>query len=231
MLRYSNVDVQTRRSVPRGIRAGRRKRLMRRWFETTRDGSRALRIAVGELDGRGAGSCKGTVALTDEPPRVRLSIVSFPACRRRIPANGCGPPLSACAQIERRRGAGGVGHASRVGRCVRSRFVGARRRRPVAHRHDRDQAAARGRGAEVRLLCAPARRNVLTSGFRRSHREGGRDSMPTIKRSVPVRARRRRSGPFVAACGGRRHTDRADTTDQAGSCADLASLDLNRHAH
>ena len=66
---------------------------------TTRDGSRALRIAVGELDEAGR-FLRGAVALADEPPLSRLSIVSFPAAADD-PTNGCGPPLSECDQIDR----------------------------------------------------------------------------------------------------------------------------------
>lgn len=98
VLRYSNVDVND----PIGAanqRRGSSDTPSAPVIETTRDGSRALRIAVGELDeaGRFLG---GTVALADEPPRARLSIVSFPAAADD-PTNGCGPPLSGCAEIER----------------------------------------------------------------------------------------------------------------------------------
>ena len=66
---------------------------------TTRDGSRALRIALCELDDA-APFVSGAVALADEPPSSRLSIVSFPAAADD-PTNGCGPPLVACDETER----------------------------------------------------------------------------------------------------------------------------------
>ncbi len=98
VLRYSNVDVNAPIGAA-GHTRGSSETPNAPVVETTRDGSRALRIAVGELDDAGR-FLQGTLALTDEPPRVRLSIVSFPPAADD-PANGCGPPLSACAQIER----------------------------------------------------------------------------------------------------------------------------------
>ncbi len=98
VLRYSNVDV----NEPIGAanqRRGSSNAPSAPVIETTRDGSRALRIAVGELDEAGR-FLDGAVALADEPPSRRLSIVSFPAAAED-PANGCGPPLSACDQITR----------------------------------------------------------------------------------------------------------------------------------
>ena len=97
VLRFSNVDVND----PIGAanqRRGSSDTPSAPVIVTTRDGSRALRIAVGELDEAGR-FLRGAVALADEPPLSRLSIVSFPAAADD-PTNGCGPPLSACDQIE-----------------------------------------------------------------------------------------------------------------------------------
>ena len=98
VVRFSNVDVnEPIGSV--GRQRGSSDTPRAPTVETTRDGSRALRIAVGELDEAGR-FLRGAAALTDEPPSARLSIVSFPAAADD-PTNGCGPPLSACDQIER----------------------------------------------------------------------------------------------------------------------------------
>ena len=98
VLRYSNVDVND----PIGTanqRRGSSDTPSAPVIETTRDGSRALRIAIGELDDAGR-FLSGSVALADEPPSRRLSIVSFPTAADD-PTSGCSSPLSACDQIER----------------------------------------------------------------------------------------------------------------------------------
>ena len=140
VVRFSNVDV----NEPIGAvdqQRGSSDTPRAPTIDTTRDGSRALRIAVGELDEAGR-FLRGAVALADEPPSSRLSIVSFPPRRKR--SNERLRPAAGLVRPDRaRRRAGGVGHPSRVDRSLRSRLVGARRRRPVAHRHDRDQAAGR----------------------------------------------------------------------------------------
>ena len=98
VLRFSNVDVNNpigavnRQRGSSGLPTA-------PVIVTTRDGSRALRIALCELDDA-APFVSGAVALADEPPSSRLSIVSFPAAADD-PTNGCGPPLSACDQIDR----------------------------------------------------------------------------------------------------------------------------------
>ena len=98
VVRFSNVDV----NEPIGAvnrQRGSSDTPTAPTVDTTRDGSRALRIAVGELDEAGQ-FLRGAVALADEPPSARLSIVSFPAAADD-PTNGCGPPLAACDQIDR----------------------------------------------------------------------------------------------------------------------------------
>ena len=98
VVRFSNVDV----NEPIGAvnqRRGSSDTPSAPVVQTTRDGSRALRIALSELD-EAARFLRGAVALADEPPSSRLSIVSFPTAADD-PTNGCGPPLSACEQIER----------------------------------------------------------------------------------------------------------------------------------
>ena len=98
VLRFSNVDV----NEPIGAanhRRGSSDTPMAPVIETTRDGSRALRIVVAELDEAGP-SVRGAVALVEEPPTSRLNIVSFPVAADD-PTNGCGPPVGACDQAER----------------------------------------------------------------------------------------------------------------------------------
>ena len=98
VLRFSNVDVNEpigATNLQRGSSDTPRAPLI----ETTRDGSRALRIAVSELDEAGQ-FLRGAVALSDEPPSARLSIISFPTAADD-PTNGCGPPLSACDEAQR----------------------------------------------------------------------------------------------------------------------------------
>ena len=98
VLRFSNVDVNEPIGAA-GPQRGSSDMPTAPVVEITRDGSRALRIAVVELD-EAAPFLRGAVALADEPPSSRLSIVSFPAAADD-PTNGCGPPLSECDQIDR----------------------------------------------------------------------------------------------------------------------------------
>ena len=63
-------------------------------IETGRDGSRALRIAVVELDEAGP-FIREAGAMSDAPPSARLNILSFPTADED-PANGCGPPMAGC---------------------------------------------------------------------------------------------------------------------------------------
>ena len=98
VLRYSNVDP----NEPIGAfnqQRGSADTVTAPVVETTRDGSRALRIAVVELDDAG-GFVFETTALEDEPPSARLNILSIPSAAED-PTNGCGPPLSACNQGDR----------------------------------------------------------------------------------------------------------------------------------
>ena len=98
VVRFSNVDVNEPIGAV-GQQRGSSDTPRAPTIDTTRDGSRALRIAVGELDEAGR-FLRGAVALADEPPSSRLSIVSFPPAADD-PTNGCGPPLASCDQIER----------------------------------------------------------------------------------------------------------------------------------
>ena len=98
VVRFSNVDVNEPIGAV-GQQRGSSDTPTAPTVDTTRDGSRALRIAIGELDEAGR-FLRGAVALDDEPPSARLSIVSFPAAADD-PTNGCGPPLASCDQIER----------------------------------------------------------------------------------------------------------------------------------
>ena len=98
VVRFSNVDANEPLGAV-GQQRGSSDTPRAPTVDTTRDGSRALRIAIGELDEAGR-FLRGAVALDDEPPSARLSIVSFPSAADD-PTNGCGPPLASCDQIER----------------------------------------------------------------------------------------------------------------------------------
>ena len=98
VLRFSNVDTSAPIGVSR-LDRGSSDAPTAPTITTTQDGSRVLRIAISELDQAGS-VLTGSVALTDEPPSSRLSIVSFPDALTD-PTNGCGPPLSACDATER----------------------------------------------------------------------------------------------------------------------------------
>ena len=93
VLRFSNVDPNAPIGVARSDR-GSSDTPTAPTVTTTQDGSRVLRIVVCELDEAGALQ-PGSLALTDEPPSLRLNLVSFPDALTD-PTNGCGPPLSAC---------------------------------------------------------------------------------------------------------------------------------------
>jgi len=98
VLRFSNVDTNAPIGDARPAR-GTSETPTAPVITTTRDGSRVLRIVVSELDDAGA-FLTGSSALTDEPPTTRLNVLSFPDATTD-PANGCGPPLSACEGIVR----------------------------------------------------------------------------------------------------------------------------------
>ena len=98
VLRLSNVDTNAPIGVAR-VQRGSSARPTAPVVETTRDGSRVLRIVVAELD-EARTFLDGSVALTDPPGFLRLNMVSFPDASTD-PTNGCGPPLSACAATER----------------------------------------------------------------------------------------------------------------------------------
>lgn len=93
VLRYSNVDGE------RPIGASNQQRgssdtVTAPVVETTRDGSRALRIALVELDEAGA-FVREAEAMSDVPPGERVNILSFPTAADD-PENGCGPPMAGC---------------------------------------------------------------------------------------------------------------------------------------
>ena len=93
VLRYSNVDADE----PIGAsnqRRGSADTVTAPVVETTRDGSRALRIAVVELDEAGP-FVREAAAMSDVPPGERVNILSFPAAADD-PESGCGPPMAGC---------------------------------------------------------------------------------------------------------------------------------------
>ena len=98
VLRFSNVDTNAPIGATR-VQRGSSARPTAAMVQTTRDGSRVLRIVVSELD-EAKTFLGGSLALTDPPPTLRLNMVSFPDASTD-PVNGCGPPLSACAATER----------------------------------------------------------------------------------------------------------------------------------
>ena len=119
VLRYSNVDTNTPIGDARQQR-GSSDAPTAPVVNTTRDGSRVLRIALAEADDAMA-FLDGSLVLADEPRTPRINIVSFPNAATDA-ARGCGPPLSGCSAIEaavglaasdaRRGSAGGSGTAS-----------------------------------------------------------------------------------------------------------------------
>ena len=119
VLRYSNVDTNTPigdASQQRGSSDTPTAPVV----NTTRDGSRVLRIALAEADDAMA-FLDGSFILADAPRTSRINIVSFPDAATDT-ARGCGPPLSGCSATEdavglavsdaRRGSAGGSGTAS-----------------------------------------------------------------------------------------------------------------------
>jgi hypothetical protein len=93
VLRFSNVDAND----PIGAanqRRGSSDTVTAPVIETSRDGSRALRIAVVELDEAGP-FVREEAAMSDVPPGERVNILSFPTSADD-PANGCGPPMAGC---------------------------------------------------------------------------------------------------------------------------------------
>ena len=93
VLRYSNVDADEPIGASNQQR-GSADTVTAPVVETTRDGSRALRIALVELDE--AGPFVGeAAAMSDVPPGERLNILSFPTAADD-PDNGCGPPMAGC---------------------------------------------------------------------------------------------------------------------------------------
>ena len=93
VLRYSNVDA----NEPIGSsnqQRGSSDTVTAPVVETTRDGSRALRIALVELDEAGP-FVREAAAMSDVPPGERLNILSFPTAADD-PENGCGPPMAGC---------------------------------------------------------------------------------------------------------------------------------------
>lgn len=93
VLRYSNVDA----NEPIGSsnqQRGSSDTVTAPVVETTRDGSRALRIAVVELDEAGP-FVREAAAMFDAPPGERVNILSFPTAADD-PDNGCGPPMAGC---------------------------------------------------------------------------------------------------------------------------------------
>ena len=97
VLRFSNVDTNSPIGAARSQR-GSSDTPTAPFITTTRDGNRALRVVVSELDEAG-GFLTGSLALTDEPSTSRLNVVSFPDALSD-PTDGCGPPLSECEATE-----------------------------------------------------------------------------------------------------------------------------------
>ena len=98
VLRYSNVDT----SGPIGAAVQQRGSSATPTapvITTTRDGSRVLRVVVSAADDAKP-FLNGSLVLDDEPPVLRLNVVSFPDATTD-PTNGCGPPLSGCDATER----------------------------------------------------------------------------------------------------------------------------------
>ncbi len=93
VLRYSNVDPDEPIGASNQQR-GSADTVTAPVVETTRDGSRALRIAVVELDEAGP-FVREAEAMSDVPPGERVNILSFPTAAAD-PENGCGPPMAGC---------------------------------------------------------------------------------------------------------------------------------------
>ena len=93
VLRFSNVDANEPIG-PANQQRGSGDTVTAPVIETTRDGSRALRIALVELDEAGP-FVREAGAMSDEPPGSRLNILSFPTAADD-PVNGCGPPMAGC---------------------------------------------------------------------------------------------------------------------------------------
>ena len=97
VLRYSNVD----QAAPIGQTSQRRgssNKPTAPVINTSRDGSRIMRIAVAEMDDAMT-FLEGTLVLTGGPRSLRVNLVSFPDAETD-PAAGCGPPLSGCRETE-----------------------------------------------------------------------------------------------------------------------------------
>jgi len=92
VLRYSNVDANEPIGASNQQR-GSSDTVTAPVVETTRDGSRALRIAVVELDEAGA-FVREAAAMSDVPPGERVNILSFPTAADD--SEGCGPPMAGC---------------------------------------------------------------------------------------------------------------------------------------
>ena len=92
VLRYSNVDAE-RPIGSSNQQRGSADTVTAPVVETTRDGSRALRIALVELDEAGP-FVREAAAMSDVPPGERLNILSFPAAADD--PEGCGPPMAGC---------------------------------------------------------------------------------------------------------------------------------------
>ncbi len=90
VLRYSNVDADEPIGSSNQQR-GSSDTVTAPVVETTRDGSRALRIALVELDEAGP-FVREAAAMSDVPPGERVNILSFPSAAE----NGCGPPMAGC---------------------------------------------------------------------------------------------------------------------------------------
>jgi len=119
VLRYSNVDTNTPIGDSRQQR-GSSDSPTAPVVNTTRDGSRVLRIALAEADDAMT-FLNGSLILGEEPRTLRINIASFPSSAADA-ARGCGPPLSGCSATEaavglsvsdaRRGSTGGSGTAS-----------------------------------------------------------------------------------------------------------------------
>ena len=119
VLRYSNVDASAPIGAARSQR-GSSNAPTAPVVNTSRDGTRVLRIVVTETDDA-MNFLDGSEVLVDTPNTTRANLVSFPDAATDA-ATGCGPPLSGCRETEdaiglaasdaRRGSAGGSGTAS-----------------------------------------------------------------------------------------------------------------------
>ena len=97
VLRYSNVD-QTAPIGQANQQRGSSNKPTAPVVNTSRNGSRIVRIAVAEMDDAMT-FLEGSSVLTSGPRSLRVNLVSFPDAETD-PTAGCGPPLSGCRETE-----------------------------------------------------------------------------------------------------------------------------------